>query len=148
MRARDLFSDQDCQNIVSAIKQAELRTSGEIRVHIQNRSGDDIVAAAREAFDSLGMSNTGLRNGVLFIIAVEDRKFAIFGDDGIDEKVPEGFWEATRDIMQTHFREGNFTRGLVEGIAEAGRQLAEFFPCDRDDTDELPNAVSFENYEQ
>jgi uncharacterized membrane protein len=147
MDPRDFFSDRDRESIVSAIRQAELRTSGEIRVHVRNRSGEDTVAAAREAFDNLGMSNTELRNGVLFLIAVQDRSFAIFGDDGIDEKVPEGFWEATRDCMQARFREGDFTNGLIEAITMAGEQLAQFFPARRDDINELPDAISFEENE-
>jgi uncharacterized membrane protein len=89
------------------------------------------------------MRKTSLRNGVLFFLGVNQRRFVVLGDDGINQKVPEGFWDSVRDIVQEHFRKGLFAEGLAEGIRRAGKQLATFFPCERGDINELPNAISY-----
>nr|MCU0409475.1 TPM domain-containing protein [Bacteroidales bacterium] len=93
----------------------------------------------------LGMDKTELRNGVLFYLAVHDRKFAILGDAGINAKVPEGFWDDISSLMKSHFREGRFTEGLCQGILMAGDQLKSHFPFMRDDENELPDDISFDN---
>lgn len=140
---RGFFTGEDERLILSAIKELESRTSGEIRVRLEKRAGKDPIKAARRAFETLGMRNTQLRNGVLFLLAVEDRKFVILGDDGINQKVPEGFWNSVRDIVQGHFRNGLFAKGLAEGIKQAGEQLATFFPHLERDMNELPNPISY-----
>lgn len=101
------------------------------------------MALTRKAFDSLGMRNTALHNGILFVLFLEDKKFAILGDDGINKKVPDGFWNKVKDAVQDHFRKGLFTEGLVEGIKATGAQLATFFPYQRQDKNELPDAISY-----
>ncbi len=130
------------EKVLAAIREFEGRTSGEIRVHLAERAGDDILAAAREAFERLGMTATAERNGVLFFVAVADRRFAVLGDRGIDEKVPEGFWDDVVARVRERFAEGRFADGLVEGISMAGEQLAAFFPHRPDDVNELPDEIS------
>ena len=88
------------------------------------------------------MDNTKAENGVLFYVAIDDRKFAICGDRGIDKKVPDDFWEATKELMQSHFKQGKFKQGLIEGIHSAGEQLRTYFPWDTDDRNELPDEIS------
>jgi uncharacterized membrane protein len=140
---RGFFSEEDEQAILAAIRQAEARTSGEIRVRVEARSGDDPLAAARAAFESLGMRATELHNGVLFYLAVEDKTFVILGDDGIDAKVPKDFWDTVRDTVIDGLRQGAFGAGLAAGIERAGEQLAAYFPCAEDDANELPDAISY-----
>ncbi|MCP4708848.1 MAG: TPM domain-containing protein [Planctomycetes bacterium] len=140
---RSFFSEEDEALILSAVREAESCTSGEIRVRIEKEAGSDPMAAARKAFESLGMRNTELHNGVLFVLALEDRQFIILGDDGIDQKVPDDFWDSVRDVVIDHFGKGQFGQGLAEGIKLAGEQLAQYFPCQKDDVDELPNAISY-----
>lgn len=137
------FSKEQEQHIVNAIKQAELNTSGEIRVHIETKCKDDILDRATHVFSMLEMHKTQLRNGVLFYMATKDRQFAILGDVGINMKVPEDFWEKIKDTMLVHFREGDFTMGLSQGIEMAGEKLKEFFPYQSDDVNELPDEISF-----
>ncbi len=132
------------ERVLAAIREFEARTSGEIRVHLAERAGEDILAAAREAFERLGMTATAERNGVLFFVAVAERRFAVLGDRGIDEKVPEGFWDEVVARVRERFAEGRFADGLVEGIAMAGEQLAAFFPHRDDDVNELPDEISRE----
>jgi len=140
---KDFFSEDDRTSIIKAIKEAESNTSGEIRVRVEVSAGEDAMQTARKAFELLGMRETELHNGVLFYMSVEDRKFVILGDDGINEKVPDNFWDSVRDTVVGHFKEGSFAQGLSEGIKMAGEQLSTFFPHQKDDVDELPNAISF-----
>lgn len=137
-----LTKDQE-QQIVNAIKQAELNTSGEIRVHIETKCKDDILDRATHVFSMLEMHKTQLRNGVLFYMATKDRQYAILGDVGINMKVPENFWENIKDTMLLHFQEGDFTAGLSTGIAMAGEKLKEFFPYQSEDVNELSDEISY-----
>ncbi len=138
----DFLSAAQEQEIVSAILEAENNTSGEIRVHIEATCAQDHFKRARQLFHQLKMDNTRERNGVLLYVAVKDHKFVILGDKGIDRVVPEGFWDSTRDIIQEHFRQGEFKQGIVEGIIEAGKELKVHFPWKSDDTNELSDEIS------
>ncbi|MBN3521162.1 TPM domain-containing protein [Algoriphagus lutimaris] len=142
--AEKLFSSADKKAIVDAIKSAEVSTSGEIQVHIESRCKGDVLDCAVVVFDKLKMYQTQDRNGVLFYLAVEDKKFAILGDSGINEAVPDGFWEKIKENMVSRFKAGEFTQGLIEGINEAGTQLGAHFPYQGDsDINELPDEISF-----
>ncbi len=141
--SKDFFTIEQKEKIVAAIKQAELDTSGEIRVHIENHCKDDVLDRAAGVFALLKMHKTELRNGVLFYFAVEDRKFAILGDKGINAKVPENFWNKIQEMMTSHFSQGEFTEGLVNGISESGAQLKNYFPYQSNDVNELDDDISF-----
>lgn len=142
--AEKLFSSADKKAIVDAIKSAEVSTSGEIQVHIESRCKGDVLDRAVVVFDKLKMYQTQDRNGVLFYLAVEDKKFAILGDSGINDAVPDDFWEKIKENMVSRFKAGEFTQGLIEGIKEAGTQLGAHFPYQGDsDINELPDEISF-----
>ena len=142
--AEKLFSPADREAIVAAIRSAELRTSGEIQVHIENHCKGDLLDRAAELFETLKMYQTKDRNGVLFYLAVEDHKFAILGDAGINQVVEADFWENTKDKMSGYFKNSQFTQGLTEGIMMAGEKLRSHFPYDKDsDQNELPDEISF-----
>ncbi|HKL32016.1 MAG TPA: TPM domain-containing protein [Tangfeifania sp.] len=143
MSVRKYFSEGDKLQIKNAIRAAELNTSGEVRVHIEKHCKEDVLDRAAYIFEKLEMHKTELRNGVLFYLAIEDHKFAILGDAGINQKVPENFWEEIKENMLNQFKEGNFTKGLSEGIMEAGNQLKAHFPYQKDDVNELSNEISF-----
>lgn len=134
---------QDEQRIVAAIEAAELVTSGEVRVHLNDTCSGDPLRDAQKQFQKLGMHRTAERNGILFFIALESHKFAVVGDLGIHTKVGQSFWEGIRDHMVPELKEGRWVDALELGIAEAGRALAEHFPHQgRSDRDELSNEVS------
>jgi uncharacterized membrane protein len=141
---KTFFSLEDTQEILGAIAGAESRTSGEIRVRVEKKSGKDPMAKARAAFEAMGMRKTEVKNGVLFYVAVEDRKFVILGDDGINTKVPEGFWDNIKEAVITKFREKQFSIGLAGGINMAGEKLAEFFPREAGEAVGLPDGISYE----
>jgi uncharacterized membrane protein len=142
-RARDLFSKEEMEDIQQAITWAELDTSGEIRVHIEDTCVGDPMERAREIFFKLGMESTELRNGLLFYLATESRKFAILTDEGIRAQITNGFWDVINQKMLNLFREGRFTEGLCEGITFAGEQLRKLFPRRKKDKNELPDEVTF-----
>lgn len=143
MDAVNFFSNQEKTLIKGAVQEAELNTSGEIRVHIENRCREDLMDRAAWWFSKLEMHKTEKRNGVLFYLAIKDRKFAILGDAGINAVTPEGFWDGISDKMTASFAEGKFAEGLREGILMAGEQLKVHFPYQDDDVNELPDDISF-----
>ena len=140
--ASNFFSAEQKTKIVDAVKQAELNTSGEIRVHLENNCKEDVLDHAAFIFDKLEMHKTELRNGVLFYLAAKDHKFAILGDSGINEKVPDHFWEDIKELMSGEFKQGRFTEGLSKGIIMAGEQLKTHFPFQSDDVNELSDDIS------
>ena len=140
---KDLFSKDEEQWIKQAIMNAELDTSGEIRVHIENTCNGDVMDRAAFVFEKLNMHKTKLRNGVLIYLAVKNRKFAIIGDKGINKVVPGNFWDDIKQRMLNHFRNGEFTKGITEAIRMAGNQLKDHFPYQSDDKNELSDEVAF-----
>ncbi len=130
------------QDIVEAIRVAELNTSGEIRVHIEKTAKGDAAHRALEVFHMLKMDNTQLKNGVLIYVAVDDKNFVIYGDEGINKVVGNDFWESTKNTIQTHFKKGHFKQGLIDGILKSGEQLKKYFPYQDSDINELPNDIS------
>lgn len=143
MSVRKYFSEKDKLQITNAIRAAELNTSGEIRVHIEKHCRENVLDRAAYLFEKLEMHKTELRNGVLFYLAVDDRKFAILGDAGINRNVPENFWEEIKDKMAEMFSEGQFAEGLSLGIRMAGEQLKSHFPYQKDDVNELSDEISY-----
>jgi uncharacterized membrane protein len=143
MKASTFFSKEQQAQILASVREAEHATSGEIRVHIESKLQGDVLDRAAWLFKKLGMHKTAERNGVLFYLAVTDKKFAIIGDAGINAKVPDGFWDDISVLLTKNFKEGNFTEGLSEGILLAGKHLKIHFPHRKDDVNELPDEISF-----
>ena len=141
-KVEGFLSKAEEEEIIEAIRIAELNTSGEIRVHIEKTAKTDAFNRALELFHYLKMDNTKEQNGVLIYIAVEDKTFVIYGDKGINDAVPKNFWDTTKDIMQTHFKAGRFKQGLVDGIIKAGEELEKHFPWKQGDVNELTNEIS------
>ncbi|MHB0754421.1 TPM domain-containing protein [Polaribacter sp. M15] len=141
-KVEEFLTKQQEQDIIEAIRIAEQNTSGEIRVHIEASSDKDHYERALEVFHLLKMYNTKDKNGVLIYVAVHDHKFVICGDKGINEVVPEDFWNTTKDSIQHHFKKGDFKQGLVDGILKAGEELKAHFPWQIDDENELSNEIS------
>ena len=142
-QTEDFLTKAEEQEIVQAIVEAEKNTSGEIRVHIEENNTKPPVERAQEVFHELGMDATALKNGVLFYICMQTRSFAIIGDEGIDKLVENDFWDCTKDIVISHFKNGAYKQGLVEGILRAGERLKKYFPFNhKDDTNELSNEIS------
>lgn len=142
-QAKDFFTKEQREDIRQAILNSELDTSGEIRVHIESTCKGDVLDRAALIFDKMGMQKTELRNGVLFYLAVKNRRFAVIGDSGINAVVPADFWDDVKNILLNHFREGNFTEGLIQGIEKVGSKLKTNFPYRAGDVNELTDEISF-----
>jgi len=141
-KVENFLTKEEEQEIVEAIRLAEKATSGEIRVHIEKTASKDAFDRALEVFHLLGMDATELKNGVLIYLAIEDKSFVICGDEGINDVVENDFWDCTKDIMLSHFKNNNFKQGLIEGILRAGEKLQRYFPYKEGDKDELSNEIS------
>jgi len=142
MEVEQFLNDQQEQEVINAIRQAEKNTSGEIRVHFEKSLDQDALKRAQEVFFQLEMDKTMYKNGVLFYVAVDDHKFAIIGDEGIDKVVPDDFWESIRDEVINEFIKKNPSKGLVLGILHAGEKLKEYFPYGDKHENELSDEIS------
>ena len=138
----DFLTTKEEQEIIEAIRIAERKTSGEIRVHIEQKCNMDIYEHALEVFHLLKMDNTKQQNGVLIYVALDNKAFVIYGDKGINDIVGSDFWNSTRDKIVSQFKSGNFKQGLIEGVTEAGKVLADHFPWQHGDHNELDNTIS------
>ncbi len=141
-RVEKFLTVEEEQEIVQAILKAEKNTSGEIRVHIEGHTLLNHFDRAKEVFHLLKMDNTKEENGVLIYVAVNDRAFVIYGDKGIDKVVPDGFWNSTKDVVQTHFKKGNYKQGIIAGALSAGKELETHFPWQHGDINELSDEIS------
>lgn len=137
------FSEQEKKTIIAAIRQAENHTSGEIRVHIEKKCRGEAMHRAAQLLHSLKMDKTRQRNAVLFYLAITSRQFAIVGDKGINDVVPDDFWDNIKANMEEAFKNGQFAQGLTGGIQMAGRQLKKHFPWHEGDVNELSDEISF-----
>ena len=139
----NLLTQENKTRILEAIQRAETHTSGEVRIHIESKvNGKTPLDRAVEVFHELGMQETALRNGVLVYVALDDRQFAIIGDQGIHEKVGENFWDEEKDKMTSYFTQGDIIGGIVYFIEQIGVKLTEFFPYQEDDLNELSDEIS------
>jgi uncharacterized membrane protein len=143
IKAKDFFTKDQQKVIVDAVKEAELNTSGEIRVFIEDNCAGDALDRAAHIFEQLEIHKTRERNGVLFYLALSHRKFAILGDAGINSKVKKDFWDEIKHVMVGHFKAHDFTAGLSKGIIMAGEALKTHFPHQADNVNELPDDIVF-----
>jgi uncharacterized membrane protein len=125
-----------------AVRNAEKRTSGEVRVHLDAAIMEGVLDHAAFVFDDLGMKKTKDRNGVLLYVSVPSRKVAVIGDAGIHAKSGQHYWDSVLELVLSHFREGRYCDGLCAGVERIGEQLREHFPYERDDMNELDDDVS------
>jgi uncharacterized membrane protein len=144
MGVSKLFTAEQKKAMTDAIAQAELNTSGEIRIHIESECKIEVLDRAAEVFATLNMHKTALRNGVLFYVSLTDHKFAVLGDAGINAKVTPNFWDEVKNLAITQFKNNNITQGLVDGILLAGEQLKQHFPYNANtDINELSDEINF-----
>ncbi len=142
MRAKEFLSKLQGSEIAAAIREAEQKTSGEIRVFVSRKTVDDAVVAAQAEFERLGMTGTRERNGVLIYVAPRSQKFAVIGDAAVHKRCGEDFWKALAAQMEEQFRKEEFTSGIVLAVNKAGDLLAKEFPRRPDDRNELPDTVA------
>lgn len=137
-----MLSEFDKKSVVEAIQAAEEITSGEIRVHLDKKGGKDPFIEAKRVFERLGMTKTKERNGVLIYLCFARKQLAILGDRGINEKVPEGYWDELYDNMITAFKNENYCLGICEAVQHVGEKLSAHFPVNGDNPNELSNEIT------
>lgn len=143
MALTDFLETEEQLDIVKAIGAAERCTSGEIRVHVEPKCSGDPMARAIAVFNKLKMFETAQRNGVLIYVAYKSHKFAIIGDKGINEIVPEGFWAEELKLLGDYLSTNNQCKGLCEVVKIIGERLSEYFPISADDVNEQSDEISY-----
>lgn len=143
LTAEELLSPAELDRVRAAIHAAEARTSGEIRVHLDDTIAEDVLDHAAFIFEELGMHRTQDRNGVLIYVSVAEHRAAVIGDAGINTRLPKGYWNEVLGVILEQFKAGRYCEGLCMGVERLGDQLAAHFPRSADDRDELSNEISF-----
>ncbi len=144
-KKKDFFSEEEKLQIVEAVRKAERRTSGEVRVFVEDRcSYMDAIDRAKEIFAELKMNETADRNAVLLYIALKDKQLAVFGDEGIHSKLGNDYWNAEVKKMISNFNRENYAEGIQEVVTDIGEALTQLFPYNNDtDKNELPDDIVF-----
>jgi uncharacterized membrane protein len=143
--AKDFFTESEKNAVVAAIRKMEMSTSGEIRVHVDDHCDGDVYEKAIKVFHSLNMEKTPFRNAVLIYVAVKDRKFAVIGDEAINNKVSAGYWGSISQQLLEEFKSGNYSNGIVRAVEAIGETLTKYFPdIDELESNKLPDDISFE----
>ena len=144
-KKKDFFSQEENQQLVDAIQKAEQQTSGEVRIFVESKCKYvDALDRAKEIFFSLKMNETELRNGTLIYVAVKDKQAAVFGDEGIHQKVGAQYWKDVVTKMMFQFRNQKLADGICQGIHDLGEALKFYFPYQSDtDKNELPDEIVF-----
>lgn len=141
--SKKLISSSDEARLTKAIQNAEFKTSGEIRVHIEKICKGDVVEAAKKKFAELKMHQTKDRNGILFYLAINSKSFAVWGDEGIHQKVTDEFWKSITDCSIGYFKKNEFVSGIEKAVEMCGEKLKYYFPIEADDKNELANEISY-----
>jgi uncharacterized membrane protein len=142
MRTHKFLRELEHDRIVKSIRDAEAKTSGQIRVFLQRgKFEEDALVRAQKKFLQMGMEKTRERNGVLIFVAPRAQKFAVIGDEGVHKKCGEKFWTDLVARMREHFLREDFTQALMEAITATGELLASHFPKTGATTNELPDEI-------
>jgi uncharacterized membrane protein len=144
-KRKEFFTEEEKQQLVDAIQKAEQQTSGEVRIFVESKCKYvDALDRAQEIFFNLKMNETELRNATLIYVAVKDRQAAVFGDEGIHQKVGKKYWEDVVNKMLLHFKNQKLADGICQGIYDLGEALKFYFPYNSDtDKNELPDEIVF-----
>lgn len=144
-KEKEFFTPEEKKQVVDAIQKAEQRTSGEVRVFVESRCRFvDAIDRAKEVFFQLGMDKTEERNGTIVYVAVKDRQAAVFGDEGIHQKLSQKYWEDEVNKMMVCFKQANLADGIIQCVSDIGEALYQNFPYDhKTDKNELPDDIVF-----
>ena len=144
-KKKDFFTEEEKLQIIEVVRNAEKKTSGEVRVFVENRcSYMDAIDRAKEIFVELKMYETVDRNAVLVYVAMKDHQLAVFGDEGIHSKLGNEYWQAEVRKMISRFNKENYAEGIKEVVTDIGEALTRLFPYNKDtDKNELPDDIVF-----
>jgi uncharacterized membrane protein len=139
-------NDDELLRITNKIREYEKLTAGEICVSIKEHKTflqrrKSVGELAKQEFARLGIGKTRDKTGILIYILLEERQFYILADSAINKKVTANIWHKIKDVMQEFFMQGTFAKGILYGVEETGKVLAEHFPVKPDDRNEIPDRV-------
>lgn len=137
------LSESQLTMLVEAIQQAEMASTGEIRIHIDTSEDFNLAQEALDIFHDLGMQNTKDRNAVLFYLNFSQKYLTIIGDQGIHAKVCQDFWDSLHDQITQQFAQGNYFEPLQQAILRTGEELKKYFPASHTQENELPDEITF-----
>lgn len=140
---KKLISSSEEARLISAIKMAESKTSGEIRIHIEKICKGDPLEECKKRFSKLNMQQTKDRNGILFFLAINSKSFAVWGDEGIHQKVSDEFWKTITDCAIGYFKQNDLISGIEKSVELCGEKLKLHFPIEANDKNELSNEISY-----
>jgi uncharacterized membrane protein len=140
---KKLISSDNELRLLKAIELAELKTSGEIRIHIEKTCKADVIETAKKKFKHLNMHQTKDRNGILFYLAINSKSFAVWGDEGIHQKVKDDFWKSITDSAIYYFKQNDLITGIEKAVEMCGEKLKLHFPIEENDKNELSNDISY-----
>ena len=141
--AEDLLTPAERERVRDTVRAAEKRTSGEIRVHMDDVISGNVLDHAATVFTELEMHRTAYRNGILIYISVAQHRAAVIGDAGINARLPHGYWNDVLEVILHEFKAERYCDGLCMGIERLGEQLHTHFPRERSDVNELNDDISF-----
>lgn len=143
---RKAFPDEGMTRIEQAIAAGEARHRGQVGVAIEAALPLTRVLRkhaprerAIEVFGSLRVWDTEENNGVLIYLLLADKDVEIVADRAIHRLVGPDAWEAICRRMEQAFAAGRYVEGVEDGIREISALLAEHFPGDGGDVDEIAN---------
>lgn len=145
LHPKKFFTKKEESKIIQAIQEAEKTTSGELRIHLSRQIKRDPIQEAIRIFKLLGMHKTKQRNGCLILIGLKNKKIAVIGDKGINEKAGDNFWEDIVYLMVEKFKEDNYVEGITRAVLMIGEKLKRYFPYMKDDVNELSDEISKED---
>lgn len=140
---KKLITPEQEERLIKAIQLAELQTSGEVRVHVEKTCKGDALDACKKQFAKLNMHQTKDRNGILFYLAINSKSFAVWGDEGIHQKVSDEFWKSITDCAIGYFKQDQLITGIEKAVELCGEKLKQHFPLQADDKNELSNEISY-----
>jgi uncharacterized membrane protein len=141
---RGFLNEAETAAVHAAVRDAEQRTSAEVKVVLARHCWGNIKTKARRIFGELGLDRTEQRNCVLLLLVVSNREFLLYGDQGIHEQVGQRFWDDVCRQMLDAFRQNQFADGICQGVRLVGEKLAQHFPHQRDDVNEISNEIVYQ----
>ena len=140
---KKILSVSDEARLIKAIQLAELKTSGEVRILLEKTIKGDALDECKKKFTELNMHQTKDRNGILFYLAINSKSFAVWGDEGIHQKVSDEFWKSITDCAIGYFKQNDLITGIEKSVELCGEKLKIHFPLQTDDKNELSNDISY-----
>jgi len=114
----EILSPAAADSITALLREHEAQTSDQIAVlTLPNLAGESIEDFAQRVFDTWRLGQTGRDNGVLVVVASEDRRMRIQVGYGLEDPLTDlAAGRIIRNVMTPRFREGDYDGGITDGV--------------------------------